>query len=62
MSHLVAMIKIILYNMVNIVIGRCLWTTVLEYRNMDDVTGNLFFFALLSMAQGFENVCKIILD
>ena len=29
---------------------------------MDDVTGNLFFFALLSMAQGFENVCNIILD
>ena len=49
-------------NITRAVTGRCLWTTVLEYRHMDDVTGNLFFFALLSMAQGFENVCNIILD
>ena len=49
-------------NITRAVIGGCLWTTVLENRHMDDVTGNLFFFVLLNMAQGFENVCKIILD
>ena len=33
-----------------------------EYRYIDDVTGNLFFFVLFNMARGFENVCKIISD
>ena len=43
-----------------------LWLVVahdlLEYRCMDDVTGNLFIFVLLKMARGFENICEIISD
>ena len=43
---------------------RALWLVVahdlLEYRYMDDVTGNLFIFVLFKMAWGFENVCEII--
>ena len=45
---------------------RALWLVVahvlLEYRCMDDVTGNLFIFVLLKMVRGFENVCEIISD
>ena len=33
-----------------------------EYRYMDDVTGNFVFFVLLNTARGFENVCEIIPD
>ena len=33
-----------------------------EYRFMDDTTGNFVFFVLLNTARCFENVCEIILD
>ena len=33
----------------------------LEYRYMDDVTGNLFNF-LFKMAGSFENTCEIVSD
>ena len=51
-----------LYNNVNAmrpVIGHC---HLVEYRYMDEVTGNFVFFVLLNMARGFENVCEIISD
>ena len=45
---------------------RALWLVVahdlLEYRYMNDVTGNLFSLFLFNMARGFENVCEIISD
>ena len=44
---------------------RAMWLVVthvlLEYRYMDDVTGNLCV-VLLNMVRGFENVCEIISD
>ena len=45
---------------------RALWLVVahdlLEYRYVDDVTGNLLIFVLFKMARGFENVLEIIAD
>ena len=42
---------------------RALWLVIahnlLEYRHMDDVTGNFVFFVLLNTAGSFENVCEI---
>ena len=34
----------------------------MEYRYMDDVTGNLFFFVLFKTESVFENVCEITSD
>ena len=45
---------------------RALWLVsahnLVEYRYMDDVTGNFVFFVLLNMARGFQNVCEITSD
>ena len=45
---------------------RALWLVVahdlLEYRYMNDVTGDLFSLFLFNMARGFEIVCEIISD